>query len=69
MERADYELDYFSKSQAYRLFGRTSVDRWVREKLITTHHKKFRRRELEAVAAASNRRTYLPVADRTGSAC
>lgn len=54
----------FSKSYAYRYYGRSNVDRWISEGLIAIDNKKFDRLKLEAVAAASNRRTYLPVADR-----
>lgn len=53
-----------SKSQAYRRFGRTNVDRWIRESLLTNTTKHIDRTKLEAIAHASNRITYLPVADR-----
>lgn len=64
-------IDKVSKSQAYRQFGRANVDRWVAEKLIVLHsadgktlHKCIDRSQLEAVADASNRITYLPVTER-----
>ena len=57
-------LQSYSKTQAYQLYGRSTVDRWISEGLIKVNRKKIDRAKLEAVAAASNRRTYLPVADR-----
>lgn len=61
----------YSKAEAYRLFGRSDVDRWINEGLITpvlsgakVSKKCIDRIQLERVAAASNRITYLPVADR-----
>ena len=56
--------DSYSKSDAYRYYGRSNVDRWIIEGLITIDNKKMNRLKLEAVAAASNRHTYLPVAAR-----
>jgi len=53
-----------SKSEAYRIYGRSNVDRWLRENLILISDKHFNRSKLEAVAASSNRATYLPVAER-----
>ena len=59
-----------SKAEAYRLFGRSVVDRWFAEGLLTTIanngkvSKKIDRTQLERVAAASNRTSYLAVADR-----
>ena len=58
-----------NKAAAYRLYGRSNVDRWLREGLITTSRTGtspifLERSELEAVSAASNRITYLPAADR-----
>ncbi|AMP99806.1 hypothetical protein AY601_2931 [Pedobacter cryoconitis] len=60
-----------SKAEAYRLFGRGNVDRWISEKLICPTHcperssrKYLDRTKLEAIAASSNRITYLPVAER-----
>jgi hypothetical protein len=58
-------------SQAYRKYGRSSVDRWIKEKLIVfpakngqSFPKKLNTRQLEAIAAKSNRATYLPWAER-----
>lgn len=56
--------DSYSKSDAYRHYGRSNVDRWISEGLIVMDNKKMNRLKLEAVAAASNRHTYLPVAAR-----
>lgn len=63
--------DTLTKAQAYRIYGRCDVDRWIQEGLIhpvrkqNCNSKKFiDRLKLEAVARASNRSTYLPVADR-----
>lgn len=52
------------KSQAYRTYGRTNVDRWLSEGLLELSNRKLNRANLEAIAAASNRVSYLPVADR-----
>lgn len=56
--------EFLSKSQAYQLYGRSNVDRWLCEKLIKINERKLNRTHLEAIAAASNRITYLPVAER-----
>jgi hypothetical protein len=60
-----------SKAEAYRLYGRSQVDRWISEGLfepfetkIYTSQKGIDRVKLEAIAADSNRTTYLPVAER-----
>jgi hypothetical protein len=55
---------------AYRKYGRTNVERWLREQLIRFQSSKESPRKLldshrlEAIAASSNRHTYLPVAER-----
>jgi isopenicillin N synthase-like dioxygenase len=59
----------FSKSEAYKLYGRSTVDRWLTEGLIQISNKKIDRQKLEAIAAKSNRISYLPVADRKGQHC
>ncbi|TCD28735.1 hypothetical protein EZ456_04965 [Pedobacter psychrodurus] len=60
-----------SFSEAYAIYGRTNVDRWITEKLIVTSNsaagifrKSISRTQLEAVAFKSNRISYLPVAER-----
>jgi hypothetical protein len=59
------------KAEAYRLYGRCDVDRWISEGLIiptalsgSTSKKILDRTTLERIAASSNRITYQPVADR-----
>lgn len=54
----------YSKSEAYNLYGRSNVDRWLSENLLQIDNKKINRVKLEAIAASSNRCTYLPVANR-----
>lgn len=56
---------YFSKAEAYRVYGRKLVDRWLREKLIkrvkdgtNTSNIRLSRIELEAVAMTSNRMSW-----------
>ena len=56
--------DQLSKTEAYKIYGRSNVDRWLSENLIKISNKKIDRLKLEAIAASSNRITYLPVADR-----
>lgn len=62
--------DRLTKAESYRLYGRSNVDRWLREGLISplqptnTSQIFLDRPELEIVAASSNRITYLPVTDR-----
>jgi len=62
--------DRMTKADAYRLYGRSNVDRWLREDLISAQQPTdtsqifLDRSELEAVAASSNRITYLPARDR-----
>jgi hypothetical protein len=56
--------DQLSKTEAYKIYGRSNVDRWLSEKLIKISGKRIYRVALEAIAASSNRVTYLPVAER-----
>lgn len=59
--------DSYTKAQAYRLYGRSNVDRWIGEGLLKSariSQKSIDREELEHVACTSNRATYLPVAER-----
>lgn len=53
---------YVSKSEAYKLYGRRLVDRWLKEGLIkqikdgdSNHSIRIDRLQLESVASASNR--------------
>ncbi|NOW95979.1 hypothetical protein [Mucilaginibacter sp. SG564] len=63
---------FISKADAYRLYSRSNIDRWLNEQLIapltvpgnSSKRKFLERTKLDSVAAASNRHTYLPVADR-----
>ncbi|WP_256009442.1 hypothetical protein [Desertivirga xinjiangensis] len=71
LTQAGVLADQISKSEAYRLFGRSNVDRWVQEGLIHLRsangkvlYKCIDRSKLEAIAHSSNRITYLPVAER-----
>ena len=59
---------YLSKTEAYKLHGRCTVDRWIAERLVTPrkdggHSAKWRldRIELETISKASNRTTYLTI--------
>jgi len=63
--------DRLTKAEAYRLYGRYNVDRWLSEGLIKTtsvnasiSKKTIDRKKLEFIAESSNRVTYLPVAER-----
>lgn len=53
-----------SKSQAYRVYGRSDVDRWLAEGLIQTIKNRIDKVVLERIASGSNRTTYLPTAER-----
>ena len=60
-----------SLSEAYAIYGRTNLDRWITEKLIVTSicgngtlRKSISRAQMEAIAFKSNRISYLPVAER-----
>lgn len=71
MSENTIQRERISKADAYRLYGRSQVDRWIAEGLLTPTKGKssipksgIDRKKLEAVSAASNRGTYLPVADR-----
>jgi hypothetical protein len=63
--------DQLTKAEAYRLYGRLNVDRWMREGLLKAASLNspisklmLDRKTLESVAESSNRITYLPVAER-----
>ncbi|RKR80595.1 hypothetical protein BDD43_0719 [Mucilaginibacter gracilis] len=65
------QKERISKAEAYRLYGRSQVDRWIAEGLfkpVKGRHfisaSGIDRVKLEQIAAASNRITYLPVAER-----
>jgi hypothetical protein len=60
------------KAEAYRIYGRSNVDRWIHEKLLTpisvsggsSTNAVLDRQQLQIIAGNSNRITYLPTADR-----
>ena len=56
--------EMISKSEACRRYGRANIDRWIAEGLIKPIGTAISRVAVEAVSAASNRMTYLPVAER-----
>jgi len=63
--------EYLGKADAYRLYGRSNVDRWINEKLIhlessggKINKQVIKRKQLDSVAETSNRITYLSVAER-----
>ena len=53
-----------SKAAAYRLYGRSNIDRWIAEGLISNNSKNLNRQALADVARASNRITYLDSKER-----
>jgi aspartate carbamoyltransferase regulatory subunit len=54
-----------NKAQAYRLYGRSIVDRWVNEGLITLNGRKIDKAQIEKISASCNRGTYLTVRERS----
>jgi len=56
--------EQLSKAEAYKIYGRSNVDRWLSENLIKISNKKIDRLNVAAIAASSNRMTYLSVAER-----
>ena len=57
---------YLTKAEAYKIYGRKQVDRWLKEKLIekikdgtNTSSIRLSRIELEKVAATSNRMSWF----------
>lgn len=62
---------YVKRSDAFRMYGRGTVERWIREGLITpikdgdaSASWRLDRIELEKVASTSNRHTYLNAVER-----
>lgn len=58
-----------NKTQAYRLYGRCIIDRWILEGILRpismqTSQILFDPAELESISDSSNRITYLQVAER-----
>lgn len=71
LQEAGLMTPYIKISQAYRLHGRYVVDRWIEEGLIKkikdgnkSATVRIDRIQLEAVAMASNRATYLTTSER-----
>lgn len=61
--------ELITKSQAYRLYGRCNVDRWILEGILKAISNKTTQilldhAQLEVIAASSNRITYLQVVER-----
>jgi hypothetical protein len=52
------------KLAAYRSYGRSNVDSWLKEDLLKASHKKNYWKSIKPVYASSNRNSYLPQADR-----
>lgn len=62
---------FLTKAQAYKSYGRGTVDRWIGEGLVkiikdgdSSSSIRINRMEIEGVAMASNRTTYLPTNER-----
>jgi hypothetical protein len=70
LSQCDIQQVSCTKAEAYRLFGRSDVDRWFTEGLLHLIAKNGKvskmidRTQLERVAANSNRISYLMVAER-----
>lgn len=64
------QSDHLNAQEAYHLYGRSQVDRWIKEGLVTkfvranARHGVFDRKQLADVAGRSNRQTYLTAAER-----
>lgn len=56
---------YLSKSEAYKIYGRRNIDRWIKEKLLKkitdgiSTKVRLDRSQLEAVAKSSNRASWF----------
>jgi hypothetical protein len=62
---------YISKREAYRIYGRGTVERWIKEELISplkdgndTSKIRIDRAQIESVSKAYNRHTYKMVSER-----
>ena len=60
--------DLLTKTEAYKRYGRSNVDRWLKENLIccsnSGNRKVLPRNEFDQIAASSNRMTYLTSKER-----
>lgn len=71
MGKAGMIRPYLSKQEAFKTYGRTVVERWIKEGLVTprkdgsdTAKWRIDRTEIESVAKASNRPSYTMVTER-----
>ncbi len=62
---------FLNKSEAYKQYGRSDIDRWIKERLLNPVRDgsgkvkwRFDRAELDAVSKASNRHTFLNTEER-----
>lgn len=62
---------YLKKSEACRMYGRASIERWIQEGLLTpikdgeaSASVRLERVQVEAIARTSNRHTYLTAKER-----
>lgn len=62
---------YVSKSEAYRIYGKEPIERWISEGLLKIHKDgdktakiRINRMDIEILAKANNRTTYLPTDQR-----
>lgn len=59
LEKAGNLSPQVTKAEAYRLYGRAQVDRWISERVVkqihTGHRVRLLRAEIEAVAKANQR--------------
>nr|WP_199156650.1 hypothetical protein [Pedobacter sp. ASV2] len=63
--------DFITKSEAYSTYGRSNVDRWIKEGLVNAERAsnkalaiRIDRNKLARVAYSSNRITYLATVER-----
>ncbi|TDS05979.1 hypothetical protein B0I21_11813 [Sphingobacterium paludis] len=61
-------LDLLTKTEAYKRYGRSNIDRLLKENLIcgsnSGNRRVLLRKELDQIAAKSNRTTYLTAKER-----
>lgn len=62
---------FINKSEAFKLYGRTNIEKWLKAGLITPRKDgakscqwRLERSELETVAKANNWSAYIPIEDR-----
>lgn len=68
IKEEDLFADQISKNDAYKMYGRSNVDRWLKEKLICIspvgNKGKIDRQEFEQLASRSNRFLYISAVER-----